>query len=75
MPFLMIPTVTGEACSRGEEKFFNYTARKHKFGVSKLPYPLAPVTFSIGGGTTESSGIFVTLYKKKNMYFLKNHWV
>lgn len=63
MPFLMIPTVTGEACSRGEEKFFNYTARKHKFGVSKLPYPLAPVTFSIGGGTTESSGIFVTLFK------------
>ena len=63
MPFLMIPTVIGEACSRGEEKFFNYTARKHKFGVSKLPYLFAPVTFSIGGGTTESSGIFVTLFK------------
>lgn len=63
MPFLMIPTVTGEACSTGEEKFLNYTARKHKFGTEKLPFPLAPVTFSIGGGTTESSGIFVTLFK------------
>lgn len=63
LPFLMIPTVTGEACSPGEEKFFNYTSKKHKFGCSKLPFPLAPVTFSIGGGTSESSGIFVTLYK------------
>ncbi len=63
LPFLMIPTVTGEACSIGEEKFFNATSRKHKFGTEKLPFPLAPVTFSIGGGTTESSGIFVTLFK------------
>ncbi len=63
LPFLMIPTVTGEGCSKGEEKFFNYTSRKHKFGTEKLPFPLAPVTFSIGGGTTESSGIFVTLFK------------
>lgn len=63
MPFLMIPTVTGEGCSIGEEKFYNMTSRKHKFGTDKLPFPLSPVTFSIGGGTTESSGIFVTLYK------------
>lgn len=63
MPYLMIPTITGEGCSPGEEKFFNMTARKHKFGTSKLPFPLSPVTFSIGGGTTESSGILVTLYK------------
>ena len=63
MPFLMIPTVTGEGLSDGEEKFFNQISRKHKFGIDKLPFPLSPVTFSIGGGTTESSGIFVTLYK------------
>lgn len=63
MLYLMIPTVTGEGCSLGEEKFFNQTSRKHKFGTGKLPFPLAPVTFSIGGGTTESSGIFVTLFK------------
>lgn len=73
MPYLMIPTVTGEGLSEGEEKFFNQTSRKHKFGVEKLPFPLAPVTFSIGGGTTESSGIFVTLYKslqEKNLNYL-----
>lgn len=75
MPYLMIPTVTGEACSSGEEKFFNYTSRKHKFGTAKLPFPLAPVTFSIGGGTSESSGIFVTLFKslqeKQLQYLIK----
>lgn len=75
LPFLMIPTVTGEGCSIGEEKYFNYTARKHKFGTDKLPFPLAPVTFSIGGGTSESSGIFVTLFKglqeKKLNYLIK----
>lgn len=63
MPYLMLPTVTGEGLSEGEEKFFNQISRKHKFGTGKLPFPLSPVTFSIGGGTTESSGIFVTLYK------------
>lgn len=77
MPYLMIPTVTGEGLSEGEEKFFNQTSRKHKFGVDKLPFPLSPVTFSIGGGTTESSGIFVTLYKslqeKKLNHLIKKH--
>lgn len=63
MPFLMLPTVTGEAASPGEEKFLNYISRKHKFGTAKLPFPLAPVTFSIGGGTGENSGVFVTLFK------------
>lgn len=60
MPFLTIPTVTGEGLSEGEEKFFNQISKKHKFGLDKLPIPAA---FSIGGGTTESSGIFVTLFK------------
>lgn len=63
MPFLMLPTVTGEGCSPGEEKYFNYTSRKHKFGTEKLPFPFAPAAFSIGGGTTEGTGIFVTLFK------------
>lgn len=75
MPYLMIPTVTGEACSPGEEKFFNLTARNHKFGTEKLPFPLAPITFSIGGGTGEASGIFVTLFKalqeKKLNYLIR----
>ncbi len=60
---LIAPTITGEGMSGGEEKYFNYTARKHKFGTSKLPFPLAPVSFSIGGGTGEASGIFTTLFK------------
>ena len=60
---LIAPTITGEGMSAGEEKYFNYTARKHKFGTSKLPFPLAPVSFSIGGGTGEASGIFTTLFK------------
>ena len=72
MPYLMIPTVTGEGVSIGEEKFFNQTSRKHKFGVEKLPFPLSPVTFSIGGGTTESSGIFVPLYKSLQEKKLNN---
>lgn len=57
------PTITGEGMSKGEEKYFNYTARKHKFGTKELPFPVAPVSFSIGGGTGESSGIFTTLFK------------
>ncbi len=72
MPYLMLPTVTGEGCSPGEEKFFNLTSRKHKFGTEKLPFPLAPITFSIGGGTTESSGIFVTLFKSLQEKRLKH---
>lgn len=50
MPYLFIVTVTGEAMSRGEEYFFNKVAKEHKFGAEKLPYPLAPIKFSIGGG-------------------------
>lgn len=63
LKYLMIPTVTGEGLSIGEEKFLNQVSREHSFGSEKLPFPFSPVTFSIGGGTTESSGIFVTLFK------------
>ena len=35
-------------------------ARKHKFGVKKLHFP---VCYSIGGGTGEASGVFTTLFK------------
>lgn len=62
-PYLYIAIVTGEAMGPGEEKFFNKTAREHKFGTAKLPFPLAPITFSIGGGTNEITGIFVTLFR------------
>ena len=62
MPFLMLPDVVGEGCSLGEEKFLNQMARKHSFGTSKLPFPLAPVTFTLGGGTCETGGLFFTLF-------------
>lgn len=77
MPFLMLPEVVGEELSPGEEKFLNETARKHKFGVEKLPFPLSPVTFSIGGGTSEGGGLFTTLYRslqaKKPIFLNKNY--
>ena len=60
---LIAAVVTGEGMSQGEEKYFNYTARKHKFGSKELPFPIAPISFSIGGGTNEASGIFTTLFK------------
>lgn len=75
MPYLFIAAITGEAMSKGEEKFFNKVAKQHSFGTAKLPYPLAPIKFSIGGGTSESSGVLVTLYKalqeKRPYYALK----
>lgn len=64
LSFLMIPCVTGEGMSDGEEKYLNYIAQKYKFGCDKLPWPMSPVSFSIGGGTSESSGVLVTLFKK-----------
>lgn len=57
---LIAPTITGEGMDKGSEKYFNRIARKHKFGVKKLHFP---VCYSIGGGTGEASGIFTTLFK------------
>ncbi len=62
-PELYIPIVVGEALSPGEEKFFNRVSREHKFGTGRVPFPISPVAFSIGGGTCESSGVFITLFK------------
>lgn len=62
-PYLYIPIVTDEMVGMGEENFFNATARKHEFGVDKLSFPLAPVTFSIANSLNEFTGIFVTWFK------------
>ena len=74
MPYLMLPEVVGEELSPGEERFLNRISREHGFGTGRLPFPLAPVTFSIGGGTTEGGGLFTTLYRslqeKKPMYII-----
>lgn len=59
---LIMADVVGESCSPGEEKFLNRVSREHKFGTKKLPFPLSPVTISMGGGTCEGGGIFFTLF-------------
>ncbi len=55
--------ITGEGLTPGSEKYINYTARKHKFGTHAVPRPISPITASIGGGTSENSGVFTTLFK------------
>ncbi len=76
-PYLIMADVVGEGCTPGEEKFLNKTARKHKFGVKKLPFPLSPVTFSMGGGTCEAGGVFTTLFhelqSKRLILYGKNY--
>ena len=62
LPYLMLPDVVGEGCTPGEEKFLNTMAKKRKFGTAKLPFPLAPVTYSLGGGTCETGGLFFTIF-------------
>lgn len=64
MSYLFVATVSGEGMNKGEERFFNKVAKMHEFGVDRLPYQLSPIKFTIGGGTSESSGVLVTLYKE-----------
>lgn len=64
LPFLYLPTVTGEGMSIGEERFFNHVSKQHRFGSDKFPFSIIPTVFSIGGGTSECSGVLVTLFKR-----------
>lgn len=72
---LQIPTASGERASEGEEKFLNKFFKKVKAGTAVLPFPLSPVTLSIGGGDTEHGGIFFTLFKelKSRISFTKEY--
>ena len=63
-PYLFLPFVTGEGMSCGEEYFFNRASRKCRMGIDVLPFPISPVTFSVGGGTSESSGVLIVLFKR-----------
>lgn len=63
-PDLYIPTVVGEPLSMGEEKFINSALKKARAGVGKLPFPIAPVKVSFGGGDCEHGGLFFTLYRE-----------
>lgn len=66
--------IAGQELSPGLEKYLNKISREHKFGMARLPFPLAPVTVSIAGGTTENGGYLTTLFKglqeKKFKYLL-----
>ena len=66
MPYRVAITIAGQTLSPGLERYLNNISRKHKYGVSRLLFPLAPVTMTIGGGTTENGGIFYTLFKGLN---------
>ena len=63
MPERVAICVAGQELSPGLEKYLNRIAREHKFGTARLPFPLAPVTVSIAGGTTENGGYLSTLFK------------
>lgn len=63
MPYMMMLTSVGEPTTIGEEKFINKMLRKAKCGTGKLPYPLAPVPLSVGGGDCERGGMFFTAYR------------
>ena len=77
LPFLMLPDAVGEGCSIGEEKYLNRVSREHKFGIAKLPFPLSPVKFALGGGTCEGGGLFFTLFhalqEKKLAFYGKKY--
>ncbi len=75
MEYLMLPTLVGEETSLGEEKYLNYTSRKHKFGKAKMPIS---TVMSFGGGSTENGGVLFTFFKsfqeKRLKYlFKKDH--
>jgi len=63
MPYRIAVCIVGQELSVGLERYLNKVARKHKFGVERLHFPLAPVTVSIAGGTTENGGFFTTLFR------------
>ncbi len=64
LSFLKLPAAVGEPMSPGEEKFINRELKKQKAGTKKLPFPLAPVKVSFGGGDCEHGGLYFTLFKQ-----------
>lgn len=75
MKYRIAIVIAGQELSPGLEKYLNKISRKHKFGTDKLPFPFAPVSVSIAGGTTENGGFLTTLFKnlqeKKINHILK----
>lgn len=63
-PHLLAPIAVGESVSPNEEKFINQCFKKLSMGTKAVPFPLSPVTLSIGGGDCEHGGLFFTLFKR-----------
>ncbi len=57
-----IVIAVGEPTSKGEEKLINKWLRNVKAGTKRVPFPLSPVTLSLGGGDCEHGGIYFTLF-------------
>lgn len=72
MNYRVAIVIAGQELSPGLEKYLNKISREHKFGTAKLPFPLAPVTVSIAGGTTENGGFLTTLFKSLQEKKLNN---
>ena len=76
LSFVKIPTVVGEGMSKGEEKLINRALKKVKAGCKELPFPIAPVTVSYGGGDCEHGGLFFSLFREtlRKLTFSKNEY-
>jgi len=57
-----IVIAVGEPTSKGEERFINKWLKSVKAGTKRVPFPLSPVTLSLGGGDCEHGGIYFTLF-------------
>ena len=57
-----IVIAVGEPTSKGEERLINKWLKNVKAGTKRVPFPLSPVTLSLGGGDCEHGGIYFTLF-------------
>lgn len=63
IPLFVNVVAVGENITKNEEKYINKFFKDYKAGSAKLPFPLSPITLSIGGGNCEHGGLFFTLFK------------
>lgn len=63
VPLFVNVVAVGEDISKNEENYINQFFKDYKAGSAKLPFPLSPITLSVGGGSCEHGGLFFTLFK------------
>lgn len=64
IPLFVNVVAVGEDISKNEERYINSFLKQFKAGSAKLPFPLSPITLSVGGGDCEHGGLFFTLFKE-----------